>query len=297
MNERQIACFLAVADEGNFSQAAQKLFITQPAVTHQIRMLEDELHVRLFERSTVSTALTEAGKAILQEARQLQHLCEAMRRRASTFSPKGRHLTLGIPDMMLEANRSALFQIVSVARSGASPLEVETVLLKAPPEHLNQLASGEVDLMLTDIDLPELSSDDWEKIFLFYSGVYVCLHRDHPLAKEGVISPAMLSGETLYGYSDGTAFLTTVRESLAGVPVDWVEKGSFPQAAAYLTPEGGVSFYTCHEPMGGPMVYVPYYLPNPIRIGLVYRKACHEETVEALAAQIAAMPRDVWRNR
>ena len=55
MNERQIECFLAVAHGGSFTAASRQLFLSQPAVTHQIRSLEKELGIQLFERSTVRT--------------------------------------------------------------------------------------------------------------------------------------------------------------------------------------------------------------------------------------------------
>lgn len=53
-----------VADEGSLTGAAQRLFVSQPALTKQIRRLEDDLGVRLFERSRSGMALTEAGREL-----------------------------------------------------------------------------------------------------------------------------------------------------------------------------------------------------------------------------------------
>ena len=52
MNTFQLTCFMAVAETLNFARAAERLNITQPAVTHQIRSLEEELEVKLFKRTT-----------------------------------------------------------------------------------------------------------------------------------------------------------------------------------------------------------------------------------------------------
>lgn len=61
MNTVQLECFLAVAEYLNFSKAADFLKITQPAVSHQITSLEDELGTRLFVRTSKNVNLTEAG--------------------------------------------------------------------------------------------------------------------------------------------------------------------------------------------------------------------------------------------
>lgn len=68
MNTTQLECFLAVADCLNFSRAAEHLRLTQPAVSHQIKTLEDELEVELFKRSSKSVRLTQEGHMFLQYA-------------------------------------------------------------------------------------------------------------------------------------------------------------------------------------------------------------------------------------
>ena len=68
MNTTQLECFLAVADCLNFSKAAEHLRLTQPAVSHQIKTLEDELEVELFKRSSKSVRLTQEGHMFLQYA-------------------------------------------------------------------------------------------------------------------------------------------------------------------------------------------------------------------------------------
>lgn len=71
MNIFQLNCFLTVAETLNFARAAERLNITQPAVTHQIRSLESELNVKLFRRSTRSVELTHAGIIFLDDAQKM----------------------------------------------------------------------------------------------------------------------------------------------------------------------------------------------------------------------------------
>src|SRR5512142_1189651 len=69
MELRQLAVFVAVAEEGSFTRAADRLHVVQSAVSAGVRNLERELGTRLFDRSTHKVALSDAGRALLPEAR------------------------------------------------------------------------------------------------------------------------------------------------------------------------------------------------------------------------------------
>ena len=71
MELRQLRYFCAVAEELSFARAARRLFIAQPALSVQVRHLEDELKVQLLLRTTRSIELTHAGSTFLDEARQI----------------------------------------------------------------------------------------------------------------------------------------------------------------------------------------------------------------------------------
>ena len=68
MNTIQLECFIAVAEHLNFSRASEALRITQPAVSHQIQSLEEELDVKLFKRTSKSVSLTQEGIQFLPDA-------------------------------------------------------------------------------------------------------------------------------------------------------------------------------------------------------------------------------------
>ena len=67
----ELQCFVAVAEELNFSRAAKRLHMSQPPLSRQIQSLESKLGVRLLNRNTRSVALTSAGTLYLEDARQI----------------------------------------------------------------------------------------------------------------------------------------------------------------------------------------------------------------------------------
>ena len=96
MELRHLRYFVAVADKLSFTKAAQKLRVAQPALSRQVRQLEDELGVKLLERSRRAVALTDAGSAFLCEARALLLQSEQAVRMAQTAGQPGRSvLNLG----------------------------------------------------------------------------------------------------------------------------------------------------------------------------------------------------------
>lgn len=83
MNTVQLECFLAVAQYLNFSKAAESVSITQPAVSHQIGSLEDELGVKLFVRTSKSVSLTREGIMFISDAEQILKIAGSAKFRLS----------------------------------------------------------------------------------------------------------------------------------------------------------------------------------------------------------------------
>ncbi|GGU80382.1 LysR family transcriptional regulator [Streptomyces albospinus] len=94
---RDLRYFVATAEELNFTRAAERLFISQPALSKQIRQLEDGLRVRLFHRDRRAVALTAAGTALLPRAREVIQLWdEAQRAVSDAAAAEAAVLTLGV---------------------------------------------------------------------------------------------------------------------------------------------------------------------------------------------------------
>ena len=92
MELRHLRYFVAVAEMENVSRAALKLHVSQPALSRQIRDLEDEIGFSLFERTAKSVRLTDAGRAFLDNARALlQNADDAKRARQIARLEHQRH--------------------------------------------------------------------------------------------------------------------------------------------------------------------------------------------------------------
>jgi DNA-binding transcriptional LysR family regulator len=101
---RKVRYFVAVAEHLNFGRAAQALHIAQPVLSRQIRALEQELKVQLFERDKRATRLTPAGQALLEDGRALLAAADATRRRLADVAAGERVFTVGfMPGLIVTA--------------------------------------------------------------------------------------------------------------------------------------------------------------------------------------------------
>jgi DNA-binding transcriptional LysR family regulator len=96
MGDRRLQVFHAVAKQGSFTRAAESLFMTQPAVTFQIKQLEEQFNCRLFERQHLKISLTPAGELVLGYVEKILALSEEMDGRVAEMTGQmGGVLTVG----------------------------------------------------------------------------------------------------------------------------------------------------------------------------------------------------------
>src|SRR5258706_12303888 len=95
MNLRQLQYFVAIADEGSFTRAAERLLVAQPSLSQQLKALEQELGGQLLERLPNGVRLTAAGKAFMPDARPaVTHAPHAAPSAPSAFGPKAGDATV-----------------------------------------------------------------------------------------------------------------------------------------------------------------------------------------------------------
>ncbi|MGW0024762.1 LysR substrate-binding domain-containing protein [Rhodococcus sp. O3] len=171
MDFRQLRYFVAVGEESSFSRAAQRCFISQSAISHQIAKLENELGTSLFERSTRVVRLTDAGRRLMPIA-------------AEVLALEARALEVGRPPrdrIRISANMSFAAQsldAISRVREQHPNLDIEFVI-RDFADRVDAVAAGDADLALIrgDIDRPEL-----EAIELGVEDLVIVTSSQHPLS-------------------------------------------------------------------------------------------------------------------
>lgn len=172
----QLETFVAVAEELHFGRAAQRLSMTQPPLSRRIKLLEDELGVRLFDRTHRSVKLTPAGRVFLADARQLLHLSHEAALSARRV-PRGES---GVVTLGFTATTAYSFlEHVLTAASERLP-RVELVLREmVSSTQLEALLAGSMDLGMIR---PPATGADLVTMPLIREPLLAALPQRHPLA-------------------------------------------------------------------------------------------------------------------
>jgi DNA-binding transcriptional LysR family regulator len=183
---RQLTYFVTVAEELGFGRAAERLHIVQPAVSQQIRRLERELGVLLFDRSSRHVRLTAAGERLLPEARAVLAAAGRVRQVAADVAAgAGGILRVGTSQGLGERLDRTLEEL----RKTAPGLQVR--LISAPAaERIAQVRAGELDAAFVRA---VTAAPGIELLPTWQDPLTIALPATHPLAAQPAIQLAQLS--------------------------------------------------------------------------------------------------------
>lgn len=186
MELRQLRYFVTVAEELHFGRAADRLHIVQPAVSQQIRRLERELGVALFDRSTRTVTLTDAGRVFLPHARDV--LATVARARTAIDDLRADHaaaLRLGTSSGLGARLETILAEFAS--RAPHAHLELVSTTTE---DRLNRVRSGDLDATLLR---GERAAPELELLPLWQDELMVALPAQHALAAPETVDFADLA--------------------------------------------------------------------------------------------------------
>ena len=184
--------FVTVGKELHFHRAAAKLNMTQAPLSAAIRKLEDELETKLFERTSRSVKLTEAGELFLTEAEAVLHRAELARQRLDELvSGQKSRLAIGYNELALH---TFLPQLLAQCRTRQRKLQLALRELETA-EQLRGLREDELDIGFMrpfGFDLTGLRTQ-----LVIRENYRLVMQETHPLAKEENITVRQLSGRSV----------------------------------------------------------------------------------------------------
>lgn len=214
--DRRLQVFNAVAKYGSFTRAAEHLFMTQPAVTFQIKQLEEHFNTRLLERGHGKVSLTPAGEIVLAYAERILDMSDELEARVSEMTDElagllciGTSTTIAaywLP-RLLEGFKRRYPRVIPKVVVGNSELTEERV------------AARDLDLGLIEIvsDQPGIECRTAARDELL-----VICQPGHPLAQHAVLTAENLRGHPFITRDSGNAIRELAEQFFesAGVPID-----------------------------------------------------------------------------
>lgn len=206
---KSVRCFVALVEEGNFSRAAERISITQPSFSNQIRKLEQQLGTPLFVRSTRQVSLTETGSALLEPARRLVSEVGSFANEMAAHAPRlspivtigvplylyslPEHdmlvagLSEGLPDVPLRVDNGFNHNLIDRLQRGAMDF---ALLLGIPVSNWKLKSAGNDN---GELEFP----DDLSRITIRKEPICLAVPAEHPLADYPVIPQAALADHSL----------------------------------------------------------------------------------------------------
>lgn len=193
MELRHLRYFAAVAAHGSFSRAAESLHLTQPALSRQVKDLEDELGVGLFVRGKNTLQLTPAGELFYDEARELLgRVDEAVQRVRGEV--RREVLRVGyVPSLVA----GSMPRVIERFQAATPRVRLELFDL-APSEMADKASGGRLDLVIAAAGIEPITRG-FRWVELRRMQAVVVMARAHPLARRKRIPPAALRDVPLFG--------------------------------------------------------------------------------------------------
>lgn len=207
MNTRDLEYLVAVAEELHFGHAAERCHASQPALSGQLRKLEDRLGVKIFERSkrhvrltAIGNQIVERARAVLQQVDEMEEIASAHRDPLVGTCALGMPLTIGpfLTPRLLPAMKHYL-------------PDIRLDLVEDFTDHLEKrLAEGELDIAILATSPTRTILSE---IILYDEPFWVAMPNDHPLAQGDTVDLEQIEPSELLLLSDGHCLRDQVYEA------------------------------------------------------------------------------------
>ncbi|WP_338624291.1 LysR family transcriptional regulator [Selenomonas sp. TAMA-11512] len=191
MELRQLEYFLMVSDLTSFTRAAERLYVSQPAVTNAVRSLEEELGIQLFDRSQRKVALTTEGKIFYRHIQNIMQGISTTLNEINDLKSHNRgHIVIGVTPLAGIASTSSLMAEFRAAYPNINISLVENNV----KELLELLHADKLDFAFV-FDLPEQEQARLSCLLLPQEELMVCCSRRHRLCRMNSVTLTSLTEE------------------------------------------------------------------------------------------------------
>ena len=283
MNIRDLQYFVAVAELKHFGKAAERCYVSQPALSMQVQKLEDFLGVTLFERTNKQVMLTAVGEQLLERARViLQEVDELKNTAQQSQDPFAGEFRLGgFPTLA-----PYYFPTVVPKLIKAFP-KLTLLLVEEKTEILiEQLARGELDAAF--LAMP-VNQEHFESHYMFEDSFWLAVSAQHPLSRQSSISLNSIKDQNILLLSEGHCLRDQAVEvcNLAGI----VERQDFRATSLetlrqMVAANVGITLMpNIAKQQNDGLTYIPLKSPGSSRkIGLFWRKtSARKLLIEAIS--------------
>ena len=249
MDLQQLRFLVTVSKTLNFSKAAEELFISQPTLSHQIRRLEDELGVRLLERSTRNVELTAIGRECVNLAQQIVELSDQIVQITQDESRRfAKRLNIGVLAVYPQLNISSViteFQAQHLNETINIHFDWSTVLME-------RLLHKKTDVIISNVDVEGMVEALREQLEIhpFISDcLYLIVSEKDPLAECETVTLDQVLEQRLFmpGRSSSANMFLVKAVTAAGYQMpDFVECQSIMNAFNFVMTGNGASVLSGH---------------------------------------------------
>lgn len=282
MELKHLKYFKAVAEELNFRRAADKLHMSQPPLSQQIKELEESLGVSLFQRLKNGNKLTEAGKILYQYTVEIFERTELAEEHIKAIREKkaGRLLLGLVPGV----RPSRIVTALGIFKKSFPDIDV-TISENCTTTLAAHLVEQQLDLAIVfgPVDNPSM---EWTK--LGTEEYRVVLPRNHPLTKRRQVTAKDLADESLILYKrhDQPFLYDALMQLLKtnGKSPKIVNELSSPRTRVLLVHQGlGLTFapYSLQEEYPH-VVFKPFSNMEPVSLGILRRRSKYNSTIKAM---------------
>lgn len=267
---KKYECFLSVIETGSFSETAKKMNYTQPAVSHMIRSLENELQTRLFLRSRHGLQLTYEGSMLVPYIEGLLKAKNALIQKSMEIRNKNAGVL-----------KIATFETFF---NGLMP-DILTSFRKEFPDVVFEFFQGyyreidnwvNKDMVNFGITCLDDSKGEFQKKLLFKEPYYVALPKLHPLAKHSVLTAEEIKDEIIITLDEGDAKnIFNVMNKKGGYEISpKYQFCNYDGISASIEKGLGISLLpelACRKESSSKIIFIPFSPVHYRSIGIIYK--------------------------